>query len=62
MAKSTSSREDLSSEAVRLLRCLTARDMARTGVTHEAIGKFLKIAKAEVGPLVQGIKRPKGEK
>jgi hypothetical protein len=61
MAKETASAERLLSEAVRLLQCLTARDMARTGVTQQAIAKFLGIAKAEIGPMVQGIKRPKGE-
>jgi hypothetical protein len=35
--------------------------MARTGVTQEAIAKFPKTAKADIGPMVQGIKRPKGE-
>jgi hypothetical protein len=61
MAKATAAAEDLLSEAVRLLQCLTARDMARTGVTQQAIAKFLRIAKADVGPMVQGIKRAKGE-
>lgn len=55
MAKAST--EDLLEEAVRLLQCLTARDMAREGVTHQAIAKFLKTAKADVGPMVQGIKR-----
>lgn len=61
MAKATASAEDLLSEAVRLLQCLTARGMARAGVTQQAIAKFLKTAKADVGPMVQGIKRAKGE-
>jgi transcriptional regulator len=61
MAKATAEAEDLLSEAVRLLQCLTARDMARAGVTQKAIAKFLKTAKADVGPMVQGIKRAKGE-
>ena len=61
MAKATASAEDLLSEAVRLLQCLTARDMARAGVTQQAIAKFLKTAKAEVGPMVQGIRKAKGE-
>lgn len=61
MAKATASAEVLLNEAVRLLQCLTARDMARAGVTHQAIAKFLKTAKADIGPMVQGIKRAKGE-
>jgi transcriptional regulator len=59
MAKTTTSTEDLLGEAVRLLRCLTARDMARAGVTQEVIAKFLKTAKADIGPMVQGIKKAK---
>lgn len=59
MAKAATSTDDLLSEAVRLLQCLTARDMARAGVTHQAIAKFLKTAKADVGPMVQGTKRVK---
>jgi hypothetical protein len=31
--------------------------MARSGVTQEEIGKHLHIAKAEVGPMVRGIKK-----
>ncbi len=46
-------------EVVRLLRCLVARDMARAGVTQEDIGKHLKIAKAEVGPMVKGVRKDK---
>ena len=46
-------------EVVHLLRCLVARDMARSGVTQEDIGKHLKIAKAEVGPMVKGAKKDK---
>jgi len=61
MVRTTPAAEDLLSEAVRLLQCLTARDMARAGVTQEAIAKFLKTAKAVIGPMVQGIKRAKGE-
>ena len=61
MAKATAPAENLLSEAVRLLQCLTARDMARAGLTQEAIAKFLKTAKADVGPMVKGIKRVKGE-
>lgn len=61
MAKATPSAEDLFSEAVRLLQCLAARDMARAGITQQAIAKFLKTAKAEVGPMVQGIRKAKGE-
>ncbi len=61
MAKATASAEDLLSEAVRLLQCLAARDMARAGITQQAIAKFIRIAKAEVGPMVQGVKKMKGE-
>lgn len=61
MAKATASAENPLSEAIRLLRCLAARDMARAGVTQEAIAKFLRTAKADIGPMVQGIKKPKGE-
>jgi hypothetical protein len=61
MTKATASAEDLLSDAVRLLQCLTARDMARAGITQQAIAKYLKIAKADIGPMVQGIKRAKGE-
>lgn len=57
MARTATSTDDLLGEAVRLLQCLTARDMARAGVTQQAIAKFLKIAKADIGPMVQGIKR-----
>jgi hypothetical protein len=53
----TASTDDLLEEAVRLLQCLTARDMAKAGVAQEAIAKFLRTAKADVGPMVQGIKR-----
>lgn len=59
MAKAST--EDLLEEAVRLLRCLTARDMARGGVTQQAIAKFLKIAKADIGPMVQGVRRKSGD-
>lgn len=59
MAKAATSTDDLLGEAVRLLQCLTARDMARAGVTHQAIAKFLKTAKADVGAMVQGTKRVK---
>jgi hypothetical protein len=61
MARAAASAEDLLNEAVRLLQCLTARDMARAGVTQQAIAKFLGSAKADIGPMVQGIKRVKGE-
>jgi transcriptional regulator len=61
MTKATAGAEDLLNEAVRLLQCLAARDMARAGMTQQAIAKFLKTAKADVGPMVQGIKRAKGE-
>lgn len=57
MAKVTTPAEELLSEAVRLLQCLTARDMARAGVTQQAIAKFLRTAKADVGPMVQGIRK-----
>lgn len=57
MAKAATSTDDLLGEAVRLLQCLMARDMARAGVTQQAIAKFLKIAKADIGPMVQGIER-----
>ena len=57
MVKAAESMEDLLSETVRLLQCLTARDMARAGVPQQAIAKFLKTAKADVGPMVQGIKK-----
>ena len=57
MAKAARSTDDLLGEVVRLLQCLTARDMARAGITQQAIAKFLKTAKAEIGPMVQGIKR-----
>jgi hypothetical protein len=59
MAKAAASADDLLKEAVRLLRCLAARDMARSGVTQQAIAKFLKTATADVGPMVQGIKKEK---
>jgi hypothetical protein len=59
MPKAATSMEDLLGEAVRLLQCLTARDMARAGVTHQTIAKFLKPAKADIGPMVQGIKKAK---
>lgn len=61
MVKAIRSSEELLSEVIRLLQCLTARDMARAGVTQQEIAKFLKTAKADVGPMVQGIKRVKGE-
>lgn len=54
-----SSADESVAETVRLLRCLVARDMARAGVTQQAIAKFLKTAKADVGPMVQGIKKAK---
>jgi hypothetical protein len=38
---------------------MIARDMAEAGVTQQAIAKFLKTAKADIGPMVQGIKRGK---
>jgi predicted transcriptional regulator len=58
MAKeATPGMEQKLDEVVRLLRCLVARDMARAGVTQEDIGKHLKIAKAEVGPMVKGLKK-----
>ena len=46
-------------DVIRLLQCILARDLARSGVTQEAIGKHLRIAKAEVGPMVKGIKKEK---
>jgi predicted transcriptional regulator len=49
--------EDTMNEMVRLLRTLVARDMARAGVTQEDIGKHLHVAKAEVGPMVRGIRK-----
>ena len=49
--------EDLLGETVRLLQCLVARDTARSGVTQQVIATFLKTEKAEVSPMVQGIKR-----
>jgi len=55
--KTTPTAEQQSEEIIRLLRCLVARDMARAGVTQEDIGKHLKIAKAEVGPMVKGTKK-----
>jgi transcriptional regulator len=61
MAKAATSTDDLLSEAVRLLQCLTARDITRAGVTQQAIAKFLKTAKADIGPMVQGIKRAQNE-
>lgn len=58
MARARSvSPEELLEEAVRLLQCLAARDMAKSGVSQQAIAKFLKTAKADVGPMVQGIKK-----
>lgn len=48
-------------EAVRLLQTLVARDMARSGITQEEIGKHLHIAKAEVGPMVRGISKKKAD-
>ncbi len=48
-------------EMVRLLQTLVARDMARSGVTQEEIGKHLHIAKAEVGPMVRGISKKKAD-
>jgi transcriptional regulator len=57
MAKTTASTDELLDEAVRLLKCLTARDMARAGVTQQAIAKFLKTAKADIGPMVRGIRK-----
>lgn len=62
MAKAAASADDLLDEAVRLLQCLAARDMARSGVTQQAIAKFLKRAKADVGPMVQGIKKAREAK
>jgi len=62
MARAATSTDDLLSEVVRLLQCLTARDMARSGVTQQAIAKFLKTAKADVGPMVRGVDRTKGLK
>jgi predicted transcriptional regulator len=59
MAMTRSSADESVAETVRLLRCLVARDMARAGVTQQAIAKFLKTAKADVGPMVQGIKKAK---
>lgn len=59
MAKATASAEDLLSEAVRLLQCLAARDMARAGVPQKDIAKFLKTATAEIGPMAKGIKKAK---
>jgi predicted transcriptional regulator len=56
MAKGTPSANDQMAEIVRLLQCLVARDLARTGITQQAIAKFLKTAKADVGPMVKGIK------
>lgn len=57
MPKAAKSTDELLSETVRLLQCLAARDMARSGVTQQAIAKFLRTAKAEVGPMVRGIKK-----
>ena len=57
MAKGAASLESFMGESVRLLQTLVARDMARSGVTQEEIGKHLHIAKAEVGPMVRGIKK-----
>jgi hypothetical protein len=57
MAKAVTSADDLLGEAVRLLQCLIARDMAKAGVTQQAIAKFLKTAKADIGPMVQGIRK-----
>ena len=48
-------------EVVRLLQTLVARDMARSGVTQEEIGKHLHIAKAEVGPMVRGVSKKKAD-
>jgi hypothetical protein len=59
MAKAAKSTNDLLGEAVRLLQCLTARDLARSGVTQQAIAKLLRTAKADVGPMVRGIKGAK---
>lgn len=59
MAKAATSTDDLLGEAVRLLQCLTARDMARAGVTQQAIAKFLNTAKADIGPMVQGTQKAK---
>lgn len=56
---STRTAEQSLSEIVTLLQGIVARDLARSGVTQEAIGKRLKIAKADVGPMVKGIKKVK---
>ena len=58
MTNATASVEDLLSEAI---QCLAARDMARAGVTQQAIAKYLKKSKSDIGPMVQGIKKEKEE-
>lgn len=60
MPRDAKSNDALLSEAIRLLQCLVARDMARAGVTQQVIAKFLRTAKADVGPMVLGIKKAKG--
>ena len=42
-----------------LLRHLLTIELARSGVTQEAIGKRLHVAKARVGEMMSGIKKEK---
>ena len=42
---------------IELLQCIVARDMARAGVTQQAIAKHLKKAKADVVRMVSGAKK-----
>ena len=43
--------------AIELLQLLAAIELWRSGVTQEAIGKHLHIAKATVGTMLKGVRR-----
>ena len=43
--------------AIELLQLMVAIELWKSGVTQEAIGKHLHVAKAKVGNMLKGVKR-----
>lgn len=53
--------EDKLDTVIRLLQHLLAIELAREGMTQEAIGKHLRVAKASVVSMLRGAKKDKAE-
>jgi predicted transcriptional regulator len=57
MSKGRDRVEEKLDEVIALLQRLVALELSRRGVTQEAIGKSLHVAKAAIGEMLAGVKK-----